>query len=186
MAQDWDIKPRGNCCGACNAEFQDGDVCFSALVFDEQGYNRRDYCGGCWSARQAAESAFSTWQGVFAAPPPPPQREPGKESAESLLRRLMEGHDASHGAVIYILAVMLERRRVFVERDVRQDAAGARTLVYEHRGTGETFLVPDPQLRLDDLEHVQQQVLAMLGGPQPPPEASGAPPPPAPPPAPAP
>ena len=37
-----------------------------------------------------------------------------------------------------------------------------RTLVYEHVKTGEVFVVPDPGLRLDQLEAVQTQVAALL------------------------
>ena len=31
--------------------------------------------------------------------------------------------------------------------------------------TGETFLIPDPHLRLDQLEHVQAEVAALLAPP---------------------
>ncbi len=37
-------------------------------------------------------------------------------------------------------------------------------LVYEHAATGETFTIADPHLRLDQLEDVQRQVAALLGG----------------------
>jgi hypothetical protein len=35
-------------------------------------------------------------------------------------------------------------------------------LVYEHGETGDVFLVPDPGLRLDELESVQNEVANLL------------------------
>ncbi len=36
--------------------------------------------------------------------------------------------------------------------------------MYEHRRTGESFVVLDPRLRLENLAEVQQQVVALLSG----------------------
>jgi hypothetical protein len=163
MAEDWDIKPRGSACGACASPFRDGEPCFSALVFDREGYSRADYCAGCWERRPRETAAFSTWQSRYCSPPPPPAAEPTRQTAESLLRRLMETRDPANSGVVYILAVMLERRRILAERGVRQEDGGGRVLVYEHRASGETFLIPDPQLTLEDLGPVQEQVAGMLG-----------------------
>jgi hypothetical protein len=35
-------------------------------------------------------------------------------------------------------------------------------LIYEHGATGDVFIVPDPQLRLDELENVQNEVANLL------------------------
>ena len=66
--------------------------------------------------------------------------------------------------VIYILAVLLERKRILTERDVQTRDDDIVTRVYEHRQTGEVFLIPDPRLHLDQLEEVQKEVVLMLGG----------------------
>lgn len=166
MAQDWDIKPRGEACSVCRVPFADEQVYFSALVFEKEGYKRADYCEKCWPARdEETILPYSLWQGVFHVPPPEPDEPLKKETAESLLRKLMEQEDSAQANVIYILAVMLERNRLFVERDVQTKENGTLVRIYEHRKTGETFLIPDPGLRLDQLENVQQEVVAMLGGP---------------------
>jgi hypothetical protein len=108
---------------------------------------------------------LSSWQGVYRVPPPEPEEPLKKETAESLLRRLMEDVEDAAAGVIYILAVMLERNRIFIERDVQPREDGTLLRIYEHKKTGETFLVPDPRLRLGELEEVQQRVVEMLGGP---------------------
>jgi hypothetical protein len=87
-----------------------------------------------------------------------------KENAESLLRRLIEDDDSENAPVIYILAVMLERKKILVEKDVSIDEDGTVHRVYEHKKTGETFLILDPQLKLDRLQDVQERVVELLGG----------------------
>jgi hypothetical protein len=39
--------------------------------------------------------------------------------------------------------------------------------VYEHRKTGETIAITDPRLKFDQIEQVQQEVIAMLEPPAP-------------------
>ena len=166
MAQDWDIKPRDESCAGCQTPFADEQAYFSALVFDTAGYKRADYCEKCWLAKdEETVLSYSMWQGVYRIPPPDREEPLKKETAESLLRKLMEQEDPTKANVIYILAVMLERNRLLVERDLQTNDQGTLIRVYEHKKTGETFLIPDPKLRLDQLEVVQQEVIAMLGGP---------------------
>jgi hypothetical protein len=164
MAQEWDIQARGDACSVCEKPFEDRQVCYSTLLFDAEGYRRMDVCETCCSREQPPNAVFSTWQGVYRLPPPGPEEPLKKETAESLLRRLIEAEDESQADVIYILAVMLERKRLLTEKDVQPHESGSLVRVYEHRKTGETFLISDPRLQLDQLEDVQQKVVAMLGG----------------------
>jgi hypothetical protein len=165
MEQDWDIKPRSDRCGGCEKPFDEGQGYFSGLVFDEGGYRRADYCGVCWPQKQQEHAHYSKWQGVFHRPPAAPEQVLKKETAETLLRRFMETKDPANVNSVFILAVMLERKRVLVERDVQRDGEGKVTRVYEHRKSGETFVIADPALRLDQLEEVQKEVAALLGQP---------------------
>lgn len=164
MAQEWDIKARSEFCEECKTPFQDKQQYFSALIFGEQGYVRADYCGRCWmGGKKEVTSHYSQWQGIFRPPPPPPEEALKKETAETLLRRLIQDDDGSRRNVMYILAVMLERKRILAEKDVQKHDDGTKIIVYEHKKTGETFLIPDPGLKLDQLEHVQIEVIEMLG-----------------------
>lgn len=117
----------------------------------------------CWADMTDAP-ALSIWQSVFRLPPPPPPETLKKETAESLLRKLIADDDLAHANTIYILAVMLERRRLLVEKDVQVREDGVKLRIYEYRKTNELFLIPDPELKLSELEHVQEEVVAMLGG----------------------
>ncbi len=162
MAQDWNIKAPGDACSACGHRFTDKEPFSSKLTFDEAGYGRTDYCEACWAGHER-DNALSVWKAVFSVPPPRTDEPLKKENAESLLRELMETEDAANRNVIYILAVMLERRRLLAEKDVQTREDGVKIRVYEHKKTGETFFIPDPELRLAEIEHVQREVLERLG-----------------------
>ena len=56
---------------------------------------------------------------------------------------------------------MLERKRVLKQVKTEQNTNG-RVLIYEQPTTGDVFVVPDPQLRLDELETVQNEVAELL------------------------
>ena len=163
MAQDWDIKPRASACGHCEKPFTDKQAYHSALTIVEGRYQRGDYCSTCWPDVATAASPYSDWRAVFRAPPPEPEAPLKKENAETLLRRLIAEEPEARRNVIFILTVMLERTKVFAERDVQLRDDGLLSRVYEHRKTGETFVILDPCLRLEQLAQVEQEVMDMLG-----------------------
>ncbi len=173
MAHEWNIRPPGRCCATCGEDFGDAQQYVSALFESETAYERHDFCLPCWEKRAAAEPApFSLWQGAYSPPPESAAKveHVQRETAESLLRRLVALEDPANANVVYVLAVMLERKKLLLERDAKPRAEGGILRVYEHRHSGDTFVVLDPQLRLDEIGDVQRQVIAMLGAP-----AGGAP-----------
>jgi hypothetical protein len=175
MAQEWNIKSRSTACAGCQAGFTDGQSYHTRLIFQEHDYSRGDYCEGCWASEMAANPGYSSWKGFFKMPPAEPDRRIKKETAETLLRELIEAADPSQTSVIYILAVMLERQRVLVEREVKTMDDGSRLVIYEHKKTAETFAITDPKLKLSELDIVQKDIMALLSGPEKPVEPVAAP-----------
>ena len=125
-----------------------------------------DICDVCWQGQfsQGAtdrKGFISYWQGTYEAPPPAPPEAIQKENAESLLRKIIELQDEKYAPAAYILAVMLERKRLLkVKEQIIRD--GARVFIYEQPKTGDVFTVRDPNLQLDQLEDVQRQVADLL------------------------
>ena len=152
---EWNIQSRGHVCQGCHKHFADQES-FHTLLFDQRHcYERLDVCEACWKAQfsQGAtdrKGFVSYWQGVYAVPAAAPAEAIQKENAETLLRKLIELNDPVHAGALFILAVMLERRRILVERDVQVRDDGVKIRVYEHRKTGESFLIPDPELANPD------------------------------------
>ncbi len=169
MAHEWNIRPRGHACQHCQAPFQEGELCISALLetTDEKGaraFERDDGCRACGPC--ASDAVLSVWQNVYRAPEPPPADPAPRQTVESLLRQLMEGDTTeAHQPAIFILALMLERKKLLIERSTRRQPDGALMRVYEHRKTGEVLLVVDPELRPESLEPVQAQITALLTPP---------------------
>ena len=175
MSQEWEIKSCGRSCAGTQQPFDDGQPITSCLVYGPEGYQRKDFSDAGWT-EEARKDVVSFWRSVFHAPPPPTQEAVKKETAETLLRQFLSKEDYTRINAIYILAVMLERKRVLVERDVQIREDGSKVLIYEHKKTGEVFTIPDPQLKLGELTQVQQEVAELLGLPTRP----SAPPPPVP------
>lgn len=162
MQQDWTIQSRAEKCAVTGEPFQDGEY-FYTLLFDEPaGLRREDLSEAAWKDRNDNLQPYSFWRSKFELPPPPAPEALGKQTAEDLLRRYMEESSAQHAAARYLLAAMLERKRLLKEVEVKNPGTGPLTRIYEHTKTGEVFVIPDPQLRLDQLAEVQQEVSALL------------------------
>lgn len=162
---EWNIQTRAHACHACAQPFADQQTLHTLLFDARDAYERVDVCGACWSAQYgdgatSRKGFVSHWQGLFELPVPMP--EPiQKENAESLLRKLIERGDPRYEAAMFILAVMLERKRILKVRDqLIQD--GRRTFLYEHPRSGDLFTILDPCLHLDQLEAVQRDVAHLL------------------------
>ena len=166
MAQEWNIRSRGHVCSICTKPLVDKAPVISVLKELTDGYERLDCHPECWKAAPRDWEPFSSWEGVYLAPPPPDaKKEPlKKETADDLLRHLIALEDPAMKNVVYVLAVMLERSKILIERDAREQEDHTILRVYEHRRTGESFVVLDPRLRLVNLAEVQQQVVAHLAG----------------------
>ncbi len=168
--EEWDrIQARSNVCNGCQKGFADKEDYHTLLTLTAEGYTRQDLCQPCWTNAGSPDKragAASYWVGTFVMPPPPKPETLKREDAESMLRKYIDSRDPGHVNTRYILALMLERKRTLKHRDTTEQD-GQKILIYEHARTGETFLVPDPRLRLDQLEAVQAEVVALLTPPTP-------------------
>jgi len=170
MNSEWNVRVCADQCAGCEKKFVDRETLMSRLCFSPEGYLREDFCMDCWSERRAdaGGNEVSAWSATWLAPDKKESQTLKKETAESLLREMMETDDPAHRNVIFILAVMLERRRILAEKEVQVHPDGRKIRVYEHKKSGESFVVTDPQLRLSEIESVQVEVMELLGIPPPP------------------
>ena len=165
MSQEWNIRSRGHVCSICQKQLVDRAPVVSVLHELPDGYERLDCHPECWKTAPREWEPFSSWEGVYAAPPPADKKETlKKETADELLRHLISLDDPAMKNVVYVLAVMLERSKILVERDRKEQEDGTIRRVYEDRKNGDTFVILDPRLRLENLGEVQQQVVALLSG----------------------
>lgn len=160
--ESWQIKRRSDLCAGTNEPFTDKEEIITRLLFKDGEYVREDYRLTYWNEHNL-DRGISSWKSTFHVPPPPTEMMK-KENAETLLRKLVAKEDADDTNAIYILAVMLERKKILAEKDVQIREDKTKVRVYEHKKSGETFLIVDPELKLAEVEKVQDEVVGLLGG----------------------
>ncbi len=165
LLSDWNIQSRSHQCHTCDQSFADGASYHTVLAHENSEYLRYDICEACWNGESEGvtdrKGFISHWQGTYEAPPPAPPDAIQKDNAEGLLRKLVETGDERWREASYILAVMLERKRVLkVKEQIREE--NGRAFVYELAKTGDIFTIPDPGLKMEKLEQVQIEVAALL------------------------
>lgn len=158
MQADWDIKSRSHVCTQSGREFQPGEIFYTVLMREGNGFRREDLCEEVWQSRNDNIQPFSFWRSKYEPPAPPPPEPLPHDDAESLLRRLIAENDPAYVNVRYILALMLERKRVLRAMESHDEDM----LVYEHVETGETIVLSNPHLNLEQVPEVQREVSMLL------------------------
>lgn len=166
MPQIWNIKSRSHECARSGRPFAEGEIFHTAIYFDtETGeFIRRDVSLDAWQEEIAERTPYSYWRTEYVKPEAakPAVEISGREGPENLLRRLVEEDSSATENARYILALMLERKKLLAPKEVKEGENG-RMLLYEHRKSGEVFIIRDPELRLDEIESVQDEVATLLG-----------------------
>ena len=165
LAESWHVRSRSRECAATQRAFIDGETIVTALFPDPEssGYVRRDFCLDAWqNAPEDAEKPFSFWKTTFSGPAASAAVDPIERlSPEEILVRLVEEDEDHTENTRYILAVMLERQKILRETDSQRTPNGI-LRVYEHRKTGEVYLIRDPDIPLSQVESVQNEVFILL------------------------
>jgi hypothetical protein len=162
---DWALQSRSRVCAVTGRSFVDLEPCHTLLFEKKHGYDRLDLCKEAWEKDGpeivSRPGLISHWRGEYHAPPPAQPEAIRKDDAEGLLRHLVGLREERYASACFILAAMLERKRMLkVRSQVHEN--GRRVWVYEHTKTGDVIAIPDPALRLDQLENVQREVADLL------------------------
>lgn len=165
MIQNWSIRSRAPHCALSERPFAEGEVFHTAIYFDPEanGYVRRDVAIDVWPQEIAERKPIAYWRTTYT--PHVVEAKPevtSKESAMALLQRFIEEDDPMTENARYILALMLERKRI-LSPTATKEVDGNKMLFYENKKTGEVFIVRDPELRLDELATLQDEVAMLLG-----------------------
>jgi hypothetical protein len=161
LADEWSIQHRAEACAVTGELFAAGENFYTLLFRDGDGFRRQDLSEVAWQQRNENLQPFSFWRSRFEPPPAAPPEPLPKENAEELFRRLVAAADRANANACYVLAAMLERKRILKQIQTENGDQG-RLLIYEHAKTGDVFVVPDPQLHLDQLGSVQAEVAQLL------------------------
>src|ERR1039458_6296320 len=93
---EWNIQSRAHACEACSQPFADQQAYRTILFEDGKELRRSDICESC--AQKAGDPStragfISQWHGVYEAPPAHPVEAIQKETAETVLRKLIEQNE---------------------------------------------------------------------------------------------
>jgi hypothetical protein len=163
---DWKIKPRTGECHHSGVMFADEEP-FYTCIFDDpesDGFLRRDFSVDSWKeiSGKLEPSPYSFWKSHFKEPKPTGKQEAVKQnSAEAMLHRMIEEAQPETENARYILALMLERKKILIPTEVKETET-SRLLFYEHKDTGSVYIVADPQLKLDEIGSIQEEVSELL------------------------
>ncbi|MDF1816577.1 MAG: hypothetical protein P1V20_30525 [Verrucomicrobiales bacterium] len=152
---DWKIKPRSGVCSHSDKEFEDEEP-FYTCIFDDpesDGFIRRDYSVESWNAisKKLEPSPFSFWKSHYKKQENKAKEDAVKQnSAEAMLHRMIEEDQPVTENARYILALMLERKKILIPTEVKETDT-RRRLFYEHKDTGSVYIVSDPMLKLDEI-----------------------------------
>jgi len=164
LHEPWSIKSRSHSCSVTGRKFTEGETFYTAIFPDEEssGYIRQDFSIEAWKNRKNDDpKPFSFWTSKYHLPVKEEEVRVTNESPEDLLRRLIE-EDLEHTEnARYILAIMLERKKQLVEADAQPTSSGI-IRIYEHRKSGDVFIVKDPNIPLSEIESIQQEVSELL------------------------
>ncbi|MES2507633.1 MAG: hypothetical protein V4599_13085 [Verrucomicrobiota bacterium] len=165
MIQNWSIRSRSHQCSLSGRPFVEGEVFHTAIYFDPEtgGYLRRDVGLDAWKAELAERTPIAYWRTTYT--PHVTEQRPevtSKESAMALLQRFVEEDEPQTEDARYILALMLERKRILSPTASKETEQG-KMLFYENKKTSEVFMIRDPELRLDELAQMQDEVAMLLG-----------------------
>lgn len=165
LNETWHLRSRARQCSASGTPFTEGQPIITAIFPDPEssGYLRKDFMEDAWKQRgEEDEVPFSFWRTTYS--PIIISENPQtvtKQSAEELLRSLVEEDQEHTENTRYILALMLERQKLLRETD-SQPTSGGILRIYEHRKTGEVFIIKDPNIPLDQVEIIQEEVILLL------------------------
>jgi hypothetical protein len=165
MIQNWSIRSRSHQCALSERPFIEGETFHTAIYFDTKtgDYLRRDVGLDSWKQELSERKPIAYWKTLYS--PTITEQKPevtSKESAMALLQRFIEEGDNSTENARYILALMLERKRI-LSNTATKEVDGQRMLFYENKKTGEVFIVRDPELLLNELASLQDEVAMLLG-----------------------
>lgn len=163
---DWKIKSRSGVCSHTERAFEDEEP-FYTCIFDDpesDGFIRRDFSVDSWNELSGSlePRPFSFWKSVYKEKKEVKKEEAMKHnSVEAMLHRMIEEDDPATENARFILALMLERKKILIPTEVNRTES--RTLLfYEHRDTGSVYIVTDPELKLDEIGKIQEEVSELL------------------------
>ena len=152
---DWEIKKPIGQCYVSDDEFAVGDDYFAALVETEEGFERRDFCVGCW--KEHKPDVYCFWKTKMPDPEHKKKLFIDDEMLMSFFDRLAEETDQEKVNFRFVLTLVLMRKR---KLKYVSDAVKDGQEIWHMRVAGENrgVTVVNPHLSEDQIEELSSQM----------------------------
>ncbi len=169
---EWEVQKGGCQCEGCRSAFMDHQLYHCLLILGAETLQRQDYCATCWNEKIApglgSTKDYAAWSAYFKIVLPVLKEEViKKDHAQSVFRKLLACGDPTKKNILFVMAVMLERKKILKQQKViRQEStdgsAAKKILVYVHGETAESITIEDPQIPLAQWTRIQKEVTDLL------------------------
>jgi hypothetical protein len=159
MLTDFEIQRSSRLCAATERKLEPGEVFYSVLESHGADLIRKDFASEAWQG--PPEPALAWWKSRV----PDPAATRAKLAPNEVLLELFDQlvGQPEHVDTLYVLSLLLIRRRVFREEGVVVGENGAgEVLEVQCAKRGETYRVPAAVPSDERIEQIQQQLSELL------------------------
>jgi hypothetical protein len=140
---------------------------------DDEKWVRQDICNTCWRdnvhlekiARIKSQNYISWKSKIGCLPHKKPQPSNAIENILELFHTALSNDNESSQAEAFLLALLLKRKKKFIERKEFKHSTGQIYVLYEDAATQEIFTVLKvglDRLEADNIQQIQQQIKMKL------------------------
>ncbi len=161
---DYKISRSTRTCIACEKQFNEGEEYFAAIFEGPEQFLRKEFCAACWAGdtgREAAEGSYSHWKVRVPEKPAERKHKLDVRAASTFFRRLAGSDEPHKRDFAYLLALLLMRKKVLVQRETTRNGEKD-FMVLRFRGEDEDYRTEDPHLPAEALERVKDDLGSLL------------------------
>ena len=155
---DYDVGRCTRHCYETEHEFQPGEAFYSVLVADGAAIERRDYSLDAWKGEP--DGAIGWWKSRMPGLDAKRKRWAPNDVMLDFFDELVD--DPARQDMLYVLSLLLVRRRIFRHEDIEVDADGEESMVVYCPRRDETYRIaatmPDPSR----IEEIQEELAQLL------------------------
>lgn len=150
-------------CDRTETPLKPGEFFYAALVdTDDAELTRLNICSGAWESGDRPDRVFAYWRAIVHEPDHKPDDVIDHDSLLSLFESIdPEDDDETRGAFRFVLALMLQRKRILMPAPGANDPA-LLSLVPRSNKEAEPYAVPVPELDADALMGLTDQLRGVL------------------------
>lgn len=158
MSADWQVSSSTHSCCVTRQLFEVGEVYYSALKEDGEGFSRLDFSSDAWE-KEEKDVFFSFWKTRAREPEEDKRRKLviDIEAFYTFFSSLEDAKDDSKALFKYLVALILTRKRVFRLDEIEKSPDGDYLLLYNRRSEKELRIL-SPDATDEQLAEVQENL----------------------------